>query len=118
MDKVNSNKCTFCNLYKESIVHLFYDCYIVKNLWSKIENVLNRIDNEVVEMCCKDVILGYKLQTNLKSNITNNNIILHIKMYIWQCKNLNLFPSYRKLKEFIEKRKLLEPILESFYYEM
>ena len=118
MDKVISNKCTFYSLYKETIVHLFHDCCIIKILWSKREDVLNRLDNEIIELCCKDVILGYKLQTSLKSNITNNNIILHVKMYIWQCKNLNLFPSYRKLKEFIEKRKLLEPFLESFYCEM
>jgi exonuclease III len=118
MDKINSNKCNFCNLYKESIVHLFYDCCIVRNLWFNVEIVLSRIYNEVIELCCKDVILGYKLQSSINSNVKINNIILHVKMYIWQCKTLNLFPSYSRLIEFIGKRKMLEPILETFFCEL
>ena len=35
MEKVNSRKCTFYNLYRETILHLFYECYCVRDLFSK-----------------------------------------------------------------------------------
>ena len=55
-------------------------------IWRGSEIVLSKIDNDVIELYCKDVILGHKLQTSVKSNVTINNIIQYVKMYIWQCK--------------------------------
>ena len=114
MDKTDSNKCSFCNLYKESIVHLFYDCLIVKNLWLIVEQALERVDGIVRELTCKDIILGYQLQNSPKLNVIINNVILHVKFYVWKCKILNYVPSYNKLKEFIDVHKILESNLVSF----
>ena len=64
-----------------------WECEKIINMmiWRGSEIVLCKIDNDVIELYCKDVIPGYKLQTSAKSNVTINNI-LYVKMYIWQCK--------------------------------
>ena len=36
MGNVNSRKCTFCNLQKETILHLLYECYCVRDLWFQV----------------------------------------------------------------------------------
>jgi hypothetical protein len=35
MKKVCTSRCTFCNMYKENISHLFYECLCIKQLYSK-----------------------------------------------------------------------------------
>ena len=118
MKRIVSNKCTFCELYTESILHLFYDCSIIKTLWLKIDQVLKNTGRLTTDLCCKDVILGYKLNENMKSNIFINNVLLHVKFYIWKCKCIDVIPSYDNLRFFIEKRKLLECSLEVFYDQL
>ena len=68
MKKVESNRCTFCNLYVENIKHIFYDCIESKNLWFMIQNVLEKIDCTVTKLIFKDVVLGFKLE-NIKANL-------------------------------------------------
>ena len=36
MRKVPNMTCEFCNMYIESIEHLFFYCYVVKNFWFEI----------------------------------------------------------------------------------
>ena len=118
MEKVNSRKCSFCNLYKETILHLFYECYCVRDLWFQVQIALERLDCSVEKLTCKDVILGYQLETDTKLNVGVNNVILHVKSYIWKCKFLNLVPSYNKLVEYIGSRMLLEPNLKNQFENM
>ena len=59
-------------------------------------------------------ILG--IQSNL--NVCVNNIVLHVKAYIWRCKLQSWVPSYNKLRVYIGSRKMLELNLECFYDSM
>ena len=34
----NDNKCHFCNVSSETLIHLFYSCPKVKLLWQQVEN--------------------------------------------------------------------------------
>ena len=67
---------------------------------------------------CKDIILGYQLTNHGMLNRCVNNVILHVKAYIWRCKLQEFVPSYSKLKEYIGSRKMLERNLESFHDNM
>ena len=37
--KVLSPRCSFCKLYKETIIHLFYDCLIVKRISNQLKSI-------------------------------------------------------------------------------
>ena len=37
--KVISPRCSFCKLHEETIIHLFYDCLIVKRIWNQLKSI-------------------------------------------------------------------------------
>ena len=39
--KVTSPRCSFCKLHDETIMHLFYKCLIVKELWNQLKSILS-----------------------------------------------------------------------------
>ena len=39
--KVTSPQCSFFKLHDETIMHLFYDCLIVKRLWYQLKSILS-----------------------------------------------------------------------------
>ena len=114
MKMIASNKCTFCNLYEENITHLLYECFHVKNVWLLIQQVLLRITNKQVLLDCITVIFGYDLG-NIMNQIVVNNIILHTKYYIWNCRSKSICPNYAGLKIYVEKRKDIGACLDQFY---
>ena len=94
MKVIETTSCTFCNLYQESVLHLFYECLDVKNLWFQVENILIQVKKEPITLSGADVLFGYHLKTFCKKTLTINNIILHTKMFIWLCKTRSTTPSY------------------------
>lgn len=105
-------------MHKESIVHVFHECFLIKNLWFKIEAVLSKMTNIRIKLTVKDIILGYKIESNPMSNILVNNVLLHVKWFIWKCRIMLSIPSYEHLKRFISSHVIVEQSLESFYIEM
>ena len=39
--KETSSQCSFCKLHDETVMHLFYDCLIVKELWNQLKSILS-----------------------------------------------------------------------------
>ena len=62
--------------------------------------------------------MGYKLKRDTMLNVGVNNVVLHVKSYIWKCKLLNLVPSYNKLVEYIGSRMVLESNVENIFENM
>ncbi len=118
MKKVDSCKCTFCGVYRESLVHMFYDCFCVKNVWLKVQTVLTKVTDIDVKLAAKDIILGYQLYSRSISSKLVNNVILHVKLFVWKCKLLCKIPSYENLKDFINYNSMYEQQLEMFLTEM
>jgi len=115
MKKVVSTKCTFCNMYDETISHVFYECFDVKNIWLRILPALQQIDHNITKLSVKDIVLGYSLENITPSSLIINNLILHVKTFLWKYKNLELLPSYFLLKQEINRKKNLEVYLEMLY---
>ncbi len=118
MKKVESSRCTFCQVYRETVNHILYDCFCVKNLWFTVQTVLSKLENRIIKLTNKDVVLGYQLRDNPMLNIGVNNVLLHVKFFIWKSKLLSVKPTYERLKEFISCSKMFEHNLDTFYEEM
>ncbi len=120
MKLVSGNKCTFCNMYNENVIHLFFECTYVKQLLFKVQDIICIVDNlgNEFRFTTKDVILGYKLSQLNVSSLTINNLLLHFKMYIWKCKIIFVEPTYAKFKEYVESVKDLDSKLLYYYNEM
>lgn len=92
---VDSDFCSFCSGEKETILHLFVECPVVKLLWEGLKVwLLPHIDLGTLE--AKIVILG-----DITVNI-NSLILIIAKYYIYSCKMGNRQLSLEGLKAVIK----------------
>lgn len=60
--KVASPTCGHCNMYMETIEHVFFECLDVRNFWLSLVERWNRYYDNPINICCKDVLLGYEVR--------------------------------------------------------
>ena len=61
--KVTSRPGSFCKLQFETIMHLFYDCVIVKRIWTQLKSILSKnVTFPVSATECHLRILGLKYE--------------------------------------------------------
>ena len=114
MSKVESARCNLCQLQSETILHLFYECTHVKELWHFIQSVLNNIHSSTIMFSCQDIVLGYKYDTVSTINQHINAVILYVKSYIWHSRKRVECTSVDNLKLWLSKKKLYDDDLTCF----
>ena len=79
--KVTSPRCSFCKLHDETIMHVFYDYLIVKELWNQLKSILS--NNLILPICTpQSAIFGFwDLDTN--EHLISNHLLLICKIYIY-----------------------------------
>ena len=73
--------CNFCNEIKETILHIFRECNIVKGLWLEMAEILKHKCNVYIPISAQHIILG---SDGLDYSI--NLFIVLIKYYIYSCR--------------------------------
>ena len=63
--KVTSPPCSLCKLHNETIMHLFYDCLIVKELWNQLKSILSNDLSNMYTTECYIQILGFRYEWTL-----------------------------------------------------
>ncbi len=86
------NRCTFCNLYKENILHLLYECNISRTLWLQLMDWLNRDRRDKIVIQSKNIILGIRGEPN---DLPLNHIILLTKYYLYKSRCKNIEPTLK-----------------------
>ena len=71
----NTNLCSFCNVHKETVSHLFIECIAVQRLWNFIENICDK------ELNIKDILLN-SVVPNPKH--VENVLVLVTKQFIYR----------------------------------
>ena len=108
--------CTFCNTHSESIVHLYYDCNIIKNLWFQIFDDLDlrqKIPNLLFEK--KIIIFGYNEENHFKKSF--NLFLLYIKYYIY-IKKLELTePNLVGAKSYVRYKSKIHNDVETLNWD-
>ena len=92
---LESEKCSFCTIYKEDLYHLFYDCSYVRTFWKRFCNWWSNLLSENLSSSLKDIIVGI---LNRK-DILNYLIILG-KLCIWDRRRNK---SFQKFNQFLHK---------------
>ena len=77
-----SESCSFCNLAKETIFHLFCSCKYVQVLWNYVQEITKS----------RDITFENIVFNNVQVNPTRveNSLILIVKQYISRCLNERL----------------------------
>ena len=107
---ITDNKfCSLCIEYEETLVHLFYDCNHVLNLWNTLYEWIYNVTHIRIIPDKNEIILGY---TQVYPNpIPINTINLITKSYIFYCSknniNLNIFHLQSRIKTTIETMEFL-----------
>ena len=77
MKQIASPFCSFCHTEEETIIHLFWECPQVKNLWRQLFDWCSiYVSAEIEYNCPRSLLFGYK-------HIPLNNIMLMCKYYIF-----------------------------------
>ena len=117
MGKVMSNKCRFCEMYVETIEHLFFDCTHVRNIWFDIELKLYLVEKIKISLTVSDIIFGYNISsesTFSAQNVNINTVLLYVKNYIWKCKIAEIEVRKENVMYDIEQNMMYVPYFKRF----
>ena len=78
--------CTFCNNYTETIKHLFWDCENVKTFWNDLTNSMNNRCKHSHQFRVDEKLVLFGQSEYLYTDEICNLIILLSKLYIYRSK--------------------------------
>ena len=73
--------CTLCMETKENVLHLFWNCNLVQNVWFAV-NFFLMIGGIVLPLTAREITLGVS-ESCIENQNTLNNILLILKCYIY-----------------------------------
>ena len=79
--KSTSPLCPFCKLSDETVLHLFYECDIVQNLWNELDLFFEN-DFTLFDLTPQAAFLGF-LNVNSKLFLIQNHLLSIFKIYIY-----------------------------------
>ena len=100
-----NDRCTFCEINKETITHLFWNCHHVKSIWLQTEDWINEITHSRLKLNQRTIILG---DPEIDENKPMNHILLIIKYYIYTCRCKEIIPNFEGAKQSVHKVMKLE----------
>ena len=105
--KVIPPRCSSCQLHEETLIHLFYDCLIVKRIWNQLKSILLNIINFPISTPQSAIFGFWDLDTN--EHLILNHLLLIFKMYIYNARttvdlNISRLLIYIKGIKNIEKK--------------
>ena len=72
--------CPFCKLSDKTVLHLFYECNIVQNLWSELDLFFEN-DFTLFDLTLQAAFLGF-LNVDSKLLLIQNHLLLILKIYL------------------------------------
>lgn len=100
---IDNSKCTFCEQEEETLVHIFWDCELVQNLFKEVNTWLNNVN-----VSKKHMLFG-NTDKMVKGN-AYNIILLVIKQYIYTTRCLKKKLSLSLVKSMLKNTYELEKI--------
>ena len=100
MGIVEFDLCTFCNLTKEDVEHLFFSCSFSLIFWKDFELCREKCTNSNINLASQDVILGI----NGNNNGFLNYCIILAKSTIYYGRRNNVKPNIQLLKVKLKQK--------------
>ena len=108
---VETELCTFCGETRKTILHLFCDYNIVKNIWLKIYEQLQTRCGGLSGLSGRDILLGIENVDYLYIN----SILLITKYYIYSCKFKKVVPSFSRVISLLGYKYKIDFFLHQCY---
>ena len=94
---IDSNTCTFCGNNVEDLLHLFFECRKVKDIWDKLQHWLQSLNMPVFNWSAKEILLGMS-----GGPVVINHLIIITKYYVYRSSISKNQLSIKSLKEIIK----------------
>ena len=107
MNIVDSDKCSFCHLEKESIQHIFWKCQHVQTFWDAFEKFVNE-KCEIVNLHLTEIVVLFGCGHQFKSDDIFDLILLLAKFFIYKCKCENKLPQIQHFICYLRNRFVIE----------
>ena len=103
---VPSVLCDFCVRQEETNAHLFWECWYIQDLWSKIQGILTN-NNIEIQLSYFTISFGVSFGKNKKSSIFNF-IVLLVKYYIFVSKYKQQIPNINGFINLLQQTREFE----------
>lgn len=97
---IESERCSFCAIYKEDLYHLFYGCSYARAFWNRFCNWWSNFRKENLSLSLKDVIVGFSNRNDLL-----NYLIILGKLCIWESRRNKSIPTFNLFLHKVETKK-------------
>ena len=87
-----------CDIYYETLEHLFANCMLVKTFWLQLLEIWNVFKGSAFLICNKDIFLGFDLLDSSQT-CALNLLMLYGKRYIVKCR---FEKSYMDIQVFLK----------------
>ena len=113
--------CPFCKLSDETVLHLFYKCNIILNLWNELD-LFFKNEFTLFDLTLQAALLGF-LNVSSKLLLIQNHLLLVFKIYIYNTRGSeslkikSLIRAITKVKNIEEKNSLNNEKKRSYIQE-
>ena len=106
--KSTSPLCPFCKLSDETVLHLFYECNIILNLWNEL---VLFFENEftLFDLTPQAAFLGF-LNVDSELLLIQNHLLLIFKIYIYNSKRSESLKIKSLIREITKVKNIEEKI--------
>ena len=106
---VETNICSFCSNYPETLNHLFLQCPNTRNIWNDFEHWWFQNSNTQLSLTNFEIIFGFCTKSPLDT--LKNTLILVTKQYIYSCRCRGLVPFIDSLINRFSQTYKIEKII-------
>jgi len=104
MRKVPSPTCVFCSTYIDSLEHMLYECYIVRNFWFAVALIWNMQNDTIFTPTLANVTFGVHWNEDANIVCALNYIILYGKQFIFEAKIKECYLCIHTFKTFLKDK--------------
>ena len=102
MNVVQSNKCNFCVLEKDSVLHYLWKCIHVQQFWNDFVNLLKTKCNHCERLRLNAILVLFGKDGNTKTDVCFDYILLKAKFFVYKCRMNKMKPN---IQHFINELK-------------
>ena len=104
---VDSQKCEWCGVEKQTTMHMLYECPFIQRIWSDMEQFMeNEFEmEEKPKLGTKEILLNQAIQN---PGHLVNFFVLMIKQYLYACKCQSVIPETNEIITKFKKLYVIE----------
>jgi len=105
---IDSDRCTFCKHDQETIVHLFWQCPIIRQFWTDVMMWLKSHCAHMYNLEFDEILIIFGKKQNVITDTVLDLIILLGKFYIYRCRMEGIKPIISAFIVIIKQRYTVE----------